>query len=129
MTADVGLCGAKKPKTCEQQGKPEYQQSDKCFGSPLTYLLGDQPACLSDLAGKRHRLSHPPLVARIVRFQRKQHVLEPLKQFVRGRIAELHIPWIIREHVGSFLLWYSRRVSRAACVSEPYPSNFLAVSP
>src|SRR5215813_5796974 len=103
MTADVKLCGAKSPKLANRRGKPEDQQSDERFRSPLPYLLGDQPACVSDFAGKHHGLTHPPLVARILRFQGKQHILKPLKKFVSRRIAEAHILWILREHVGSFL--------------------------
>src|SRR5262245_55354026 len=91
-------------KTRKQEGKPEDQESNECFWSALTHMLGDQPACVSDLPRKGHSLTHPPLVARICWLQHQQHILEPLEQFISPGIAEAHLRWIVREQIGSFLL-------------------------
>jgi hypothetical protein len=95
VTADVRFGGANRPKLANS--KVSQKQSEERFWGSLPDLLGQQPACIADLRGKRHSLPQPPLVAGICGFQGKQQILEPLKQFACRRIVKANVCRIVGE--------------------------------
>jgi hypothetical protein len=69
----------------------------------LSDLLGQQPARVADLAGKRHskrhRMTEPPLIARVCGFQGKYRIFELLERFVCRPIIEVDVCRIVGEQI------------------------------
>src|SRR6516162_2929564 len=84
-------------KTGEKQGQPEDYKTEKRFWSALSALLGQQPACVPDLRGERHRLSHIPLAPGVGWLQAKQQVLDSLQQLICRPIVDADIVRAFRE--------------------------------
>ena len=91
----------------------------------MTDLLGQQPACVADLAGKRRSLPQQPLIAGVRRIQSKYRVFEPQEEVVCRLITELNIGRIVGEQIDSLAFGVLPQQLSRLSRFRPIPTQYL----